>query len=45
VGDDARYTEQRWTVPALPLATGLRRGDPFSGELFPLAYAADGAPG
>jgi ectoine hydroxylase-related dioxygenase (phytanoyl-CoA dioxygenase family) len=39
VGDDARYTEQPWTVPALPLPTRLRRGDPFAGELFPLAYA------
>lgn len=45
VGDDARYTEQPWTVPALPMPTGLRRGEPFSGELFPLAYAAGGAPG
>ncbi|HTV18591.1 MAG TPA: phytanoyl-CoA dioxygenase family protein [Polyangiaceae bacterium] len=45
IGDDARYTEQAWTVPALPRPTGLRRGDPFSGELFPLAYAAGGATG
>lgn len=45
VGDDARYVEQPWTVPALPMPAGLRRGEPFSGELFPLAYAAEGPPG
>lgn len=45
VGDDARFTEQPWTVPALPVPAALRRGDPFSGELFPLAYAGGTAAG